>query len=453
MLTVVIFMAIIVYNLRSPKDHTDRLYWFLLFLLEGVLIGLFLTRDFFNIFVLVEVSTVVVTILLMFDRRRRNLKAGMTFIMINIVVMQFYLFGLGYLYFLTGVLDIEAAAVALQELDRADVVLPYALIMTSIAAKCSLLPLLTFLPKVNALIGSRFTIAAIMSGLHIKSGVYLFIRFTPIFGDMGMNFFLVMGLVTAFGGIILALAQKDIRLILAYSTIAQVGLIIAGFSLGDAHSYIGSVFHVVNHALLKSALFIGAGMITFLYRTRDITKIRGLLRADAWLGAAHALAILGMIGAPLFNGFTSKYFLMYGAGGALEWVFVVVNAGTMLVFVRYGRMFFGRPIQPPQDIENDWCRHSVVLALGLGGLALGIGGTPLLTLLTGQDIAISLSGFVQKSAIFLATLAGAMLLYRHAPEKAEPLKRLRNLELGFKPLCVSIGVFFAGLLVYVGWVV
>jgi multicomponent Na+:H+ antiporter subunit D len=188
-LTVVIFLALGIYTLQTPYDKSKRLYLFLVFLLQGALIGLFLTRDFFNIFVLVEVSTVVVTILLMYDNKRRNLFAGMTFIMVNIVVMQFYLFGLGYLYMITGVMDMEAAAVVLAEMDTRELALPFALIMTSIASKCSLLPMLTWLPKVNSFTGSRFTIAAIMSGLHIKSGVYLFIRFQDVFGGLASEFF------------------------------------------------------------------------------------------------------------------------------------------------------------------------------------------------------------------------------------------------------------------------
>ena len=450
LLTVVIFLAVVIYNLRSEYDHTGRLYWFLLFILEGTLIGLFLTRDFFNIFVLMEVSTVVVVILLMYDRKRRNLFAGMTFVMINLVVMQFYLFGLGYLYMIAGVMDMEAAAVVIATMDTGDLVLPYALIMTSIAAKCSLLPLLTWLPKVNSLTGSRFTIAAIMSGLHIKSGVYLFIRFNAVFGGMASEFFLAIGIITAIAGIVLALAQKDIRLMLAYSTIAQVGMIIAGLSLNNDYSHVGALMHVVNHALFKVSLFLAAGMISYLYKTKDITKIRGLLRVSPPIAIANILAILGIIGAPLFNGSVSKFYLMHGASGALEWVFYGIGLGTILVFVRYAAILFDRPKGELREVTPDWCRQSVALGLGAACLVLGPFGVMAARFLLNRPISFDIWGYLEKSLVFFVSFGIGLLINRRWSSKKDFLLPLRRVELRFKFMCLSIGVFFAILLVFVG---
>ena len=450
LLTVVIFLAVVIYNLRSRYDHTGRLYWFLLFILEGTLIGLFLTRDFFNIFVLVEVSTVVVVILLMYDRKRRNLFAGMTFIMVNIVVMQFYLFGLGYLYMITGVMDMEAATGVIATMDTADLVLPYALIMTSIAAKCSLLPLLTWLPKVNSLTGSRFTIAALMSGLHIKSGIYLFVRFNSVFGGMGSEFFLWIGIITAFAAIILALAQKDIRLMLAYSTIAQVGMIIAGLSLDSEYSHMGALLHVVNHALFKVSLFLAAGMISYLYKTKDITKIRGLLRVSPPIAAANILAILGIIGAPLFNGSISKYYLMHGATGALEWIFYIIGLGTILIFVRYSAILFGRPKAELREVTPDWCRQSTVLGLGIACILLGPFGVVAGRFLLNSPMSFDLWRYLEKSFIFFVSFGIGLLANKWFFMKKDFMPSLMRVELSFKIMCLSIGVFFAMLLVFVG---
>jgi len=449
-LTAVIFLAVVIYNLRSPYDHTGRLYWLLLFLLEGALLGLFLTRDFFNVFVLVEVSTVVIVILLMYDRERRNLFAGMTFIMVNIVVMQFYLFGIGYIYMVTGVMDMEAASAVIATMDRTDLVLPYALIMTSIAAKCSLLPLLTWLPKVNSLTGARFTVMAIMSGLHIKSGVYLFIRMQDVFGGMASELWLVLGIVTAIAGIILALAQKDIRLMLAYSTIAQVGLIVAGVSLYSQYSFVGGIFHIVNHALFKVALFLAAGIISYFYQTKDITKMRGLIKLNPAMAVANALAVLGIMGAPLFNGSISKYFLVYGATGAVEWVFIAINFGTILVFVRYSAIFFGKPPALKEGIRPDWCRQSLVLGLGIFCFALGIFGGQAIDFLFNFPVQVSAHGYIEKSLIFGISLVAAVLFYKYVFVKWDMLARLRGLELSFKVMIMTIGLCFALLLVYVG---
>ncbi|MCL2592475.1 MAG: hypothetical protein FWD82_03825, partial [Defluviitaleaceae bacterium] len=225
LLTTVIFLVVGFYSLN---ERNSRTFWFLLFVLEASLIGLFLSQDFFNVFVLVEVGTVVATVLLMYDRKRRDNFSGMLFLMVNIVAMQFYLLGLGYIYKITGALDMNVAAQVLRETDTQQLILPYALIMTSIAVKCSLLPTLTWLPKVNSMTGARSSIAAIMSGLQIKGGIYLFIRMHSIFDEfvsqtIASELFLIIGIITAISGIILALSQTNIKLILAYSTIAQVG--------------------------------------------------------------------------------------------------------------------------------------------------------------------------------------------------------------------------------------
>jgi len=447
LLTAIIFFAVSIY---SVNDNTSRLFWFLLFLLEGSLVGLFLTRDFFNIFVLVEVSTVVVTILLMYDRERRNLFAGMTFIMVNIVVMQFYLFGLGYIYMITGVLDIETASGILSTMEQRDLVLPYALIMTSIASKCSLLPLLTWLPKINSMPGSRSSIAAIMSGLHIKSGVYMFIRMQELFGGMASDFFLVIGIITAVAGVILALSQTDIRLILAYSTLAQVSLIIIGLNLYGEYSYVGSVFHIINHALFKVALFLGTGMIITRYRTTDITKMRGLLRDSPIIAIATAMAILGMIGAPLFNGSMSKYFLMQGAYGLTEWLIILINLGTVLIFVRYFAILFGSPLAPIRQLEPDWYKNGSLIGLGVVILLLGVLGPQTISFLLNTQVTVDIWGYMEKVLIFAVSIAIGLLLFKYLLKDNALLPKLKDLDISFKHICLSIGFFFGVLLVYVG---
>ena len=134
-----VFVALVAFlffiaALYSVNEQKNKLFWLLLFVWEGLLTGIFLTRDLFNTFVLMEVAMVVVAILIMFNRDKRSMYDGMFYLMINIVVMQFYLFGVGYVYKLTGVLDMEAAASILVSLDKSSLVLPYALIMTAIAA-------------------------------------------------------------------------------------------------------------------------------------------------------------------------------------------------------------------------------------------------------------------------------------------------------------------------------
>ncbi|MCL2372891.1 MAG: hypothetical protein FWC78_05770 [Defluviitaleaceae bacterium] len=446
LLTSVIFLMLAIYSLNN--DNTS-LYWFLIFILEGAIVGLFLTRDFFNFFVLVEVSTVVVTILLMYDVKRRNMFTGIKFVMINIVAMQFYLFGVGYLYMITGALDMVAIYYATQEMDRAQLVLPYVLVMTSIAAKTSMLPTLTFLPKVNSMLGAHTPVAAIISGLQIKIGVYMFIRVQTVFGGVfpeARQLFLVVAIVSAFAGVVLALAQKEIRLVLAYSTMAQVSLIMIGLNIGGLYSFTGAVFHILNHAIFKVALFMAAGMIAHRYGTGDITKVRGLFRHSPVIAISTALAVLGMVGMPLFNGFVSKYFLAYDAPLYLEWIINVINLGTMLVFVRFSAMFFGRPNAVIS--ESDSARQISTFVMGAACLVIGVGGVWIMRFLFGLDVEFTAAEVAEKCAIFLGSLVIALLVYRLVLAKHEIFIRLRGFDLSFKMLCASIGVFFGGFLLF-----
>jgi len=448
LLTAIIFLVVVIYI--SPES-VSRLFWFLLFILEGTLIGLFLTRDFFNAFVLIEVSTVVVTMLLMYDRKRRNMYAGMKFLMVNIVVMQFYLLGLNYMYMLTGFLDMDAAAGVIATMDKSALALPYALIMTGIASKCSLLPLLTWLPKVNSMPGSRSAIAAIVSGLQIKSGIYLFIRVQEIFGGLASESFLIIGIITAFAGIALALSQTDVRLILAYSTIAQVGLIVVGLSIGGGYSYVGSIFHIVNHAIFKVALFLGVGMVAFRYNTTDVTKIRGLFAESPVIAIAVILPILGITGAPPFNGFVSKYFLASGAGAPLWWIINLINLGTILIFaVKFLPIFLGNKSHVKSDVTPDWYKQSSVLALGIICFGFGVFGAPIMGILFNQEIGISFAGYLEKVLIFAVSLGICLLASKFLTVKGRFSAVLKAPDLSFSGICVSIGAFFAIMLVAVG---
>jgi len=451
LLTATIFLAVLAYSLSIPYNSENRLFLFLVFILESVLIGIFLTRDFFNTFVLIEVSTVIVTLLLMFDRDRRKPLAGLKFIMINVIVMQFYLFGIGYIYMLTGLLDMEGVRVSLEALDRELLALPYALIMTGVAAKCALLPLFSWIPKISSMTGSRSTINAIISALQIKSGVYLLIRLQDVFGGIGSEFFLTIGIITAFVGIILALAQSDIRLILAYSTMAQVGLIVAGLNLGTEYGALGAKFHIVNHAVFKAALFFCVGQIYLVYNTFNIHEIRGMMKAKRPLFIAVGIAVLGIIGAPFFNGSISKYFLASGTSGFLEWIFIAINLGTIMIFVRYSMMFFGNPLKEPKKINFDKYRLGVIFALGALCVLMGVFGVGTIAFLFNETVALDVWGYAQKTLIFVISVGIALLAYKFVMSKENFLRPLNSFNLSFQKITVSLGVFFAMLLIYIGF--
>jgi len=447
LLTAFIFLMAAIYSFNEDRS---RLFWFLLFIWEGTMIGLFLAGDLFNLFVLTEVATVVVSVLILYNRQNRSMYDGMIYLMINVVVIQFYLFGLGFVYRLVGILDMMAVAEAFRAIESAQLYLPYALIMTFVALKCALMPLFSWLPKAHGTPGASAAVSAVLSGLHIKSGIYLFLRFQYVFGGMALTqFFLIVGLITAVAGIIMALSQKDIKLVLAYSTIAQVGLIIAGFNIGGNYNHLGSMYHIINHAVFKAALFLGAGMIIHTYDTRDINKVRGVFRRMPTVGATMAFAILGMIGTPFFNGSRSKYFLMYDIDLWLNILLIVVNLGTIMVFVKFSAMLFGK-CEFEREKQDKWQLFSMVI---LGGmcLVLGIMGEQFIAILFDAAVSIDMIGYLVKAGIFSASLVVGYFVFNYFIKDNATIARVRSIDLSFRKMCIMVGVFFGVILITVGF--
>ena len=438
-----IFLIAVLY---SFTEDVSRLFWFFLFLWQGLLNAIFLSRDLFNIFVLIEVVTVVATTMIMFNRDNRSIYDGMVYLMVNTVAIQFYLFGIGYIYKLTGVLDMTAAAQTLATLDKAALVLPFSLIMTAVCLKCALVPLFSWLPKAYRTLSAPAAVSAILSGIHIKSSVYLFIRCQALFESIdSTGFFLILGIITGVAGFMMALAQSDIRLILAYSTVSQVGLIIAGLNLPGAYSYTGSLYHIINHALFKCMLFLCAGVLERAYGTRDVHQIRGVLKRMPLVGVAMAMGILGITGAPFFNGIISKYFILSGANGSMTAAILFINLGTITVFIKYAAMLFGTSAvsMPAPALKIDKCKQAAVLTLGALCLAGGVLGERFIEFLFGVRMNVSLAGYLEKTAYFIASAGVGFLLYKYYLQRSKLLARIKGFEIGFRGSCVLIGVFFA----------
>ena len=443
-----VFLIAAVY---SFNENSGKLFWFLLFIWEGLLIGVFLTRDLFNIFVLIEVVTVVVSILIMFKRDSRSMYDGMFFLMVSTVAMQFYLLGIGFIYRLTGVLDMDAAAQTLRTLDSGSLVLPYALIMATIGLKCALVPLYSWLPKAHGTPGAPSAVSALLSGVHIKSGIYLFMRFQSIFeGINASEFFLWIGIITGVIGFVFAIAQSDIKLILAYHTISQIGMIMAGLNIADAYSNTGGLYHTINHALFKSALFLSAGIIIQAYGVRSVYEIRGVFKRFPLVGAATVMAILGITGAPLFNGSISKYFIMSGTNWLVSSALIFINLGTIVSFIKYSTILFGSPDSAQDVREIEKTKQAAVLILGALCFAGGILGREFIEFLFNIKVSVDAAGYLQKVAFFVASVGAGYLIYKYFVTKSALIKRIREIDLSFRGICVSLGGFFALLLIAAG---
>ncbi len=451
MLTALFFTSAYIFSTRA--GYLDKTFIFIFLMLEGALFGVFLSGDLFNIYVIMELAMLTVAILIMYKKEQQAVYDAMLYIMMNFIAMAFMMLGIAYIYRITGVLDLAVMQVRIAELsDPRTVIVPYAMIMTAVALKSAMFPLFGWLPRAHGAPSAPAIVSAVLSGIQVKVGVYLLVRLSIVFSpaiDAGM-FFLLLGFLTSIVGFLLAIVQKDIKLILAYHTVSQVGLIVAGLHLGTDVAFWGGMYHIINHALFKGLLFLSAGIIIDAYGTRSVNEIRGVLRHMPIIGIATLAGVLGITGAPFFNGSISKYFISRGVQGNLAEIgLYLINFGTILSFIKYSTILFGKPSgKTPKPLMDPFVA-GISLLFGFAILAGGVFGSQAVSLIYGPQYAAHGALSMQKILTFLLTFAVGLVVYRTFILRiGDYLAGIRTFKFSFNQVTVFISLFFVLLLGY-----
>jgi multicomponent Na+:H+ antiporter subunit D len=330
-------------------DSERRPWFYAMFLLclTGLL-GVAITGDAFNAFVFLEISSLSTYVLVALGRDRRALLAAYQYLILGTIGATFYVIGVGFLYILTGSLnlvDIAARAAELDpELGRA-LLTALAFITVGISLKLALFPLHFWLPNAYAYAPSFVTV--FLSATATKVAIYLLIRFYFSVFDTALDFaalpvmeiLLGLSLAAMFIASIIAIFQTNVKRMLAYSSVAQIGYMTLGISLADQNGLTGALAHIVNHGIMKAALFLGLGAVFYRVRTVRLQEIAGIGRAMPLTMGAFTLAGLGIIGVPGTAGFISKWYLALGALDDGSWVIVaLILASSILSVVYIGRV-------------------------------------------------------------------------------------------------------------------
>jgi multicomponent Na+:H+ antiporter subunit D len=453
LLAALFFTGAFLFSTRA--EYLDKTFMFLFFALQSAMLGIFLSGDLFNIYVFIELSMLIVAILIMYKQDKQSVYDAMLYLMMNFIAMAFMLLGLGMIYRITGVLDLDLMRerIAMLESPRA-VMLPFAMIMTAIALKAAMFPLFSWLPRAHGAPSAPAIVSAVLSGVQVKTGVYLMLRVSGVFAPHldASNFFLVLGFITAVVGFSLAICQKDIKLILAYHTVSQMGLIVMGLHLGTPTAYYGGLYHIINHALFKGLLFLTAGTIIESYHKRSYAEIRGVMRTMPAIGMGTLAGMFGITGAPFFNGSISKYFISDGLQG--DWggiAMFVINLGTTLSFVKYSVVLFGKPVGEVDRPRDPWVA-SVAIVFGLACLFGGLLGGQAVQWLFGPTLKTAGAYSIQKLTGFAITLGVAVLAYRYIVSRiGSVLTTVRTNKFTFNQLTVMLTLFFLALLAYL-WI-
>lgn len=438
------FIFLICYVFGLLDKFVNNLFIFLFIILQSLIISIFLTRDLFNIYVLVEVSTIIVSVLIMFKKDSESLYDGMVYLISNIAAMTLFLFGIAILYKNFGVLDIDTIKLKMQFVENGrSLVLPFSLMMTGIGLKCAFLPLFSWLPKAHATPSAPSIVSVILSGLYVKGGIYLFIRITDMYSP-AINIdvvFLIIGILTSLFGIVFAFSQSDIKLILAYHTVSQLGLILMGISMGTITSYYGGILHIFNHAMFKSVLFLCAGMIIDHYGTRDVYKIKGVFKNLPFVSIAMIMAILGITGAPFFNGSVSKYLIQGGAKNLIiNSTIIIINLGTIISFIKVAKIFKGD--SGVCILRVRWYKRVAVLLIGSMCLIMGLAGPLLVKVLFNFTIDITFLVYLEKMIIYIVSLGVGYFLYNKVIHKLRFVREGISFDLGVNEISISMLAFF-----------
>ncbi|TDC63735.1 monovalent cation/H+ antiporter subunit D family protein [Actinomadura sp. GC306] len=348
------------------------------------LLGIAATGDAFNAFVFLEITSLSSYALVAMGRRRRALLSAFQYLIVGTIGATFVLIGIGLAYAVTGTLNMADLAQRLPDIygNRA-LSAAVVFVFVGLAIKMALFPLHGWLPGAYA--ESPSAVSVFLSATNTKVAIYLLLRFAfgvfgaaLVFGRMPMT---DVGLVLACLGMLVASAvacfQSDFKYLLAWSSIAQVGYIAAGFSLATADGVTAAYLHVINHAVIKGALFAAAGIVVLRLGSARLSDMAGMGRTMPWTFAAIVLSGLGLVGVPPTAGFVSKWVLAEALIADGRWaVLAVLLVSSLLSLVYVGRVieagWFRRPAEPVAVARPPLSMTAATWALVIVSLVFGI---------------------------------------------------------------------------------
>ena len=344
-------LAACLFSIDYMEHYGAKANYYALFLVMiAGMNGLVLATDLFNVYLFMEVAAVASYALVAFGLGQDELEAAFKYLMLSVVATAFILASVAVIFGMTGSLDFAAVAKALQELNAGVAVgVASAFFLMGFGLKAALIPFHAWLPDAHP--SAPAPISAVLSGLLIKvSGVYAMTRIflnvfglTPALSTVLMSLGALSMVVAAF----LALGQKDMKRMLAYSSISQVGYVVLGIGIGTPLGIAGGLFHLFNHALAKGLLFLTSGSVQQATGTRNLDEMGGLAKRMPITAATNLIGALSIVGIPPLNGFWSKLIIIIALIQSGHPAFAVIAVLTSVLTLWYyllmqRKAFFGK---------------------------------------------------------------------------------------------------------------
>ena len=368
--------VVALYNIRFVQEEPGEKYHMLFLLLVTGAIGMVLTGDLFNLFVFLEITSISAYALTAFIRDRNGAEAAFKYLMIGSLASTFILLGIALIYATTGTLNMAEIALKLKDVDPRITIVALILLVTGFGIEAEMFPLNGWAP--DAYSQAPTPVGAAFGGIVVKAGVYALARMIyTIFNFQGIFYFiLIAGIITLLIAEMSAIRQKQLKRMLAFSSIGQMGLVLIALGLATTRAVEGGLFQMFNHAMIKPLLFLSAGYLVFYSGNKNIEDLDGMGRAKPLPSFFFAFGAFAIIGLPPLSGFWSKFIIVSEViGQGFLAIATLVLIGSVIEAVYYlrvvGRLYFKTA---NKDIHVYYEHWSALLALSVLALATLVAG-------------------------------------------------------------------------------
>jgi multicomponent Na+:H+ antiporter subunit D len=350
----------------------DWKYYALFMLLVTGMNGVIVTGDLFNLFVFMEIALFSAFALVAYGGRAEEFEASFKYAVMGSVSSVIILIGIAVIYSATSTLTLSKISETLPSVNEKVTLWVGGLFLTGFGLKAAIMPFHAWLPDAHS--SAPAPISSMLSGVLIKAlGVYVLIRiFFNVFNapEIFTKIFLILGTISIIIGVFLAVGQWDMKRLLAYHSISQIGYILLGLGIATPLGILGAVFHLFNHAIFKSLLFYNAGSVEYALGTRDLRKMGNLTKVLPTTSQTSLIASLSISGIPPFNGFFSKLIIIIAAvqAGLIGYAFLaiigsILTLASFMKVQRYG--FRGDNIISSIINPVEWRMNSAMIILAV----------------------------------------------------------------------------------------
>jgi len=332
-------LLVAIYSFDYIREGAEEKYYALLLLFLTGATGVALTGDIFNLFVFFEILCISSYSLVAYLGDRSGVEASVKYLIQGTVGSSFLLLGIGLLYGQFGTLNMADIASRIEATGSTSIFIPLVLMITGLGVEGAIFPLNAWLPDAHS--SAPSSISAVLSGVAIGIGIYGVARvvFTVFGAEPVFQLLAIIGLLTVLVGELSAFSQDDIKRLLAYSSIGQMGLIVFGLGIATPAGVTGGLFQLLSHGLAKALLFLTVGYMIYRSGSMKISGLRGMSKVTPVASFGFAIGAFSLVGLPPFMGFPSKLMVIRAALAKEELLFLVLVAFVLLGTVIEGSYF------------------------------------------------------------------------------------------------------------------